>query len=263
MLNKWNLISCISTSRKVGKVWVVSNENNQSIVGYFKHPTQTSIGFSGPLVANEYLSYLLGKELSLPMAETILAEINTIQGIISLKKTQNKKLYNWNKIKNESNPFAHILHSKELIKMFVFDVWIVNIDRNNRNIILYKTDDKDLYDYYLIDHGLSLLGAFTWKGKDWNNQYWDDVYKYNRRYLKGLPVFIVNHQDILYSYVQEVQALHDNRVEEIIEDLPFHLLTASHRDILKKFLIERKKHLHRIIENWLKNYQQHLSNFTT
>ncbi len=47
--------------------------------------------------------------------------------------------------------------------MFIFDVWILNIDRNSRNIVLYPTGKQNKYDFYLIDHGLSLYGSFIWK----------------------------------------------------------------------------------------------------
>ena len=99
MSNKWVISDCISEKKRTGKVQLVSNQVNPAILGYFKQSKTISTGYSGLLAANEYLAYLLGKELSLPVAEIILTEINDINGIVSLKMVQNEDVYNWNIVK--------------------------------------------------------------------------------------------------------------------------------------------------------------------
>ena len=165
--------------------------------------------------------------------------------------------------KKKRNPFNHIEDALGLLKVFVFDVWIINIDRNNRNIILYKSKENSLrYNYYLIDHGLSLFGAFTWKHQSWKSDYWNHVYKYNRRYLKGLPGFIVNNLEKLNYCITELQGLPDSRIEEIIQQLPSDILIPRNRRIIKNFLIKRKANLNTIIENWLEDYENNHSKLT-
>ncbi|WP_025025831.1 HipA family kinase [Caldalkalibacillus mannanilyticus] len=187
MLNQWKLVKHLSSREKLGSVWFASQltSKKKKKQGYFKYTTPQNEQFCGPLIANEYIAYRLGKKINLPMASVKKVRIKGKAGIISLEKKQTP-LYNWAQLsKQHPNIFDHLHRPKRLLKMFVFDVWIANIDRNNRNIILYPTNKG--YDFYLIDHGLSLLGAIRWKKVRWNKKYWNSVSEYNRRYLKGLP----------------------------------------------------------------------------
>ena len=253
MHNEWNLTKCISDNPKVGKVWLVYNKENPSITGFFKHDTNSSKKYSGNVAVNEYLAYLIGKELSLPVASLLQSEINGIKGVISLKKVNQKILYNWNHIKNKQNPFRKIINPDLLIKMFIFDIFIVNIDRNNRNIVLYKSDKKELYDFYLIDHGLSLLGAFKWKKKSPVAEYWDDVDHYNNRYLKHLPNYLLRNKKMLMHYTKEIMTLDNDRITNLINEQPHDILDDRSKERLNEFLIKRKSNLNKIVKKWIQS----------
>jgi hypothetical protein len=250
-VNKWRRSKIISTGRKVGNTWLVSHLKDSKKKGYFKYPTSFSKRYSGPIAANEYISYKLGKELKLPVAKTELAKVKGQAGIVSIKMKKNP-LYNWNSLsKRHKNVFNHVIDPQRLIKMFVFDVWIVNIDRNNRNIVLYPTNKKNAYDFYLIDHGLSLYGSFIWKNTKWSSSYWDDIAKYNNRYLKGLRRYLRKNKNKIQKYIREIQALSNNKVKKFLNEVPAYLLTSAQKNVLYKFLVRRKKRLNTIVKRFI------------
>ena len=123
------------------------------------------------MAADEYIASRLAKEFGLTGVDLELAKINGQVGIVSLKHPSST-LCDWNAMSSRySNPIAHVVRPHRLLKVFVFDVWIANIDRNGRNIIFYPVGRRGQYDFYLIDHGLSLLGSITWTRVKWNHAY--------------------------------------------------------------------------------------------
>jgi len=255
MKKRWRYIKEISNKRMVGSVWFVQKgEGNELQDGFFKFTNETSYGFSGSVPINEYMAYLLGKEIGLPLATIVPARINQVEGVISLKKVKDRTLYNWAQMwKKFDQPLEHVLQSDRLIKMFVFDVWIVNIDRNNRNILFYKSEQfDDLYDFYLIDHGLSLLGAFQWKRKSWDDPYWEKVASYKNKYMKGLPEFLLQNEEKLTTYAEEIQTISDRQITKLVDSVRD--LKKSEKDMVRNFLIQRKNHLPEMINRWATDY---------
>lgn len=164
-------------------------------------------------------------------------------------------LLNWNQLlKKHRNPFLSIKEPLQLINMFVFDVWIGNIDRNNKNIILHPLENQ--YDFYLIDHALTLLGSMKWKRLPWNSPSWNSVAKYNRRYLTGLPSFIKRNERYLLTYVQKIQGLSKETIDQILREVPKGQLSYKQREILSRFLIKRKSNLLYLVKRWIKEYKR-------
>jgi hypothetical protein len=253
-MRNWQYIIEISNRKKVGTVWLVIDAYDPSKQGYFKFSNATSKRYSGPTVVNEYLSYLLGKELGLPMADTELANIDGKMGIVSIRANK-PELLNWDDFTQRyRHAFNRIVEPKRLVKMFVFDTWIANIDRNNRNIILYPLQHSNLYDFYLIDHGLTLLGAFQWKGVHWRHPYWDRVAHYNNRYLKTLPEFIRNNTSALQMSIRDISSISETRIKEMIDQVPVNLITRSQKKAVYQFLVMRKYKLSDVIRRWLRDY---------
>ncbi|WP_054635615.1 hypothetical protein [Thalassobacillus sp. C254] len=186
------------------------------------------------------------------MARTRLRVIHGKSGVVS-ERIKRRRLYNWKDLNRRySNVFSKLEHPYLLLKMFIFDVWLVNIDRNNRNIILYRKKNSRKYKFYLIDHGLTGFGSFTWKHVNWDSSYWEDIKRYNNHYLTGLRRYIKKHQKKLWSYVREIQSFPDLKVSQIITKIPSDLLTEHQKNILITFLVQRKHRLHTIIERFVR-----------
>ncbi|WP_315794981.1 hypothetical protein [Paenibacillus sp. BIC5C1] len=100
---------------------------------------------------NELLSYNIGKELDLPVVETIFHMDKDTTGIIS--KVITPPVYKFDEI-----PFEKIEDKKKLISMVAFDIFICNTDRHSGNICLQK--DGDYYLPRLIDHSRSFGGYY-------------------------------------------------------------------------------------------------------
>ncbi|OEH86547.1 hypothetical protein BHU72_13135 [Desulfuribacillus stibiiarsenatis] len=267
MAGKWKFENVVASKESVGTVWYVSHVDPTNKRGYFKFPTAKSKKYSGPLSANEYIAYKLANLAKLPVATVELQTINEQLGTVSIKHSANR-LLNWTNLYsqfNSKNIFNHIYKPERLVKMFVFDIWILNIDRNNRNIILYRKalDDRssslnatNIFNFYLIDHGLSLLGAIAWKKRAATSTYWNRVAKYNNRYLNGLPTYLLKHKSLLRKYANMLQKIPNDHVSKIIEDTPDTLLTSHEKSLLKKFLINRKSLLPMLVNQWIKDFEK-------
>jgi hypothetical protein len=254
MTEKWEITKRISNKKRTGiNEKVLSNKNQK---GYFKHSTEESKRFSGSVAANEYIAYQVGKWLSLPMAELTLTTINDQPGIVSLVKETENRLYNWKQYsKKVTHPFERLNQSEDILTLFLFDCLIVNIDRNNRNIILYESK-RGGFDYYLIDHGLSTFGAFIWKRKKPHASYWYNIARYNKRYLLGLPDYLLKNQEALRDKAKEIQKRPTKRLKKIISQIPDELVSDSEKEQLKAFLLERKELLPLLIDHWILEFKR-------
>ncbi|RKL69198.1 hypothetical protein CR203_03970 [Salipaludibacillus neizhouensis] len=90
-------------------MWLVTQISDSKQKGYFKNPTLLSKRYTGPLAANEYISFKLGKMLKHPVAQIELAKIKGKFGIVSIKK-KDKSLTNWRSLSSRyNNVFNHVI----------------------------------------------------------------------------------------------------------------------------------------------------------
>lgn len=239
----------------MGMTWLVKSLDRRPREGYFRRSAVNRGSRNSPLLACEYVAYRLAQELELPVAETRFAEVDGQFGIVSLKHTK-RPLMDWQQfVARHSNPFSRIVQPQRLLKVFVFDIWILNIDRNSRNVILYPAGKRDLFDFYVIDHGLTLLGSLAWKRLRWDDEYWSDVQGYNNRYIKGLRTYAVRHQETLREYARQIQSLDNSKISRIVRELPNDLLAGRQRRVLRQLLIGRKRSLLGMVDMWIRRYK--------
>jgi hypothetical protein len=245
---KWKVVR--KTYRKLGPVWVVTrNKNGKKHKGYFKFPTRKTRKYTGPLLANELISYRLARELHLKVAKIRRAKIQGKRGVVSLVRPALRH-YHWSEFsKKVSKPIIdHIDKPERLLKTFVFDIWICNVDRHGNNLITYRKGNK--YSFYLIDHGLTLLGAIKWGGLPWYSSLWDDVARYNQHYVQGLRSYIYSYRQ-LSPFVEQIQRIPEYRIRKIVESLPASILSHHEKKIVIKLLLYRQWHLHFIVQRWV------------
>jgi hypothetical protein len=247
--DKWRVIRKFSP-RVVGTVWVVTRiRHGKKQKGYFKFTTRKSKKYTGSILANELISYRLAKQLHLKAAKIRRAKIRGKRGVVSVVRPA-RRHYHWNQLSNKipKSIINHIDKPKRLLKTFVFDIWICNVDRHGRNLIVYPKGNK--YSFYLIDHGLALLGAMKWRRVPWYSSYWNEVATYNRHYVRGLRPYINSYQQ-LSPYVKQIQRIPKYKIKKIVKSIPSSILPHYKKKIIIKLLISRQKRLDTIVRQWV------------
>ncbi|UFJ42660.1 hypothetical protein LOK74_09275 [Brevibacillus humidisoli] len=236
--------------RKLGPVWVVRRtHHNHKQTGYFKFPTRRNRKYVGNLIANELISYRLAKLIDLNVANVELAKIRGRRGVVSIARPA-RHLYSWNRLhRMKGSAIHHLDHPEQLLRTFVFDVWICNVDRHGGNLITFPRGKR--YGFYLIDHGLALDGALKWRKRPWNSSYWTNVWRYNRHYVRGLLSYVRNYRQLV-PYIKQIQRIPSRDIEAAIDAVPASILDYENRQKIKKMLLYRQRNLDWIIKKWAK-----------
>lgn len=216
--------------------------------GYFKYASPAKQEkYIGPLVANELLGHRLGTLLGLPMAQTEIAEVRGRLGVVSVQHDA-RRLYKWSDLDEAVRLAAmeRFADPDRLLKTFVFDAWICNIDRSGKNIIVYEQEDG-LLDYYLIDHELALLGALRFENKAWDSHYWEDIRRYTRGYHPALLPYATDYER-LQPFVEEIAAMDADVIKALIDTCPARVLQSRDRALVEKLLLRRQRKLARIVK---------------
>lgn len=256
----WRLVKRISNGKHKAKciVWKVEKiTENGKQVGYFKVASKEKEKYIGPMIANELIGYKLAQLLHLPVAHTELAKINGELGVVSVEWPV-YPLFKWKYLKPEVHQnITRFIHQADLLlQMFVFDMWIINIDRHNRNVIVYPKNNK--YHFYLIDHGLSLAGAVCFRKRKWTSPYWNNVNQFNYRYIDGLLNYIQNY-DQLEPFVKKVEDITLEEIEDVVFSISNDIVSKDTRENMILFLQKRQKKLRRMIKKWLSDKGKEVS----
>ncbi|TPG90713.1 hypothetical protein EEL32_03535 [Brevibacillus laterosporus] len=240
--------------RPLGPVWQVrkGRDGNQQ-TGFFKYTNRNTAKKLGPVLAMELLSYRLARKLGISVAKIEVVTIQGKKGVISYKKGRGR-LYNWEEFYQRKGPGAiyKLRFPERLIELFIFDIWIVNVDRHDENIIIFPT--RKAYDFYAIDHSMSLLGAFTFRKMPWYSRQWEHVAVYNHHYLQGLPHFIRSYNQVK-PFIQKIQQLTPVVIKQTVRRIPPSLLTKEQKKQVERVLLRRQRNLHRLAQLWFLEYK--------
>ncbi|MFM1655627.1 hypothetical protein ACI7RC_26540 [Brevibacillus sp. B_LB10_24] len=237
---KWRLVR--KYSRKCGPVWYVKSGDKRR--AYFKYVNW------GSILANELICYRLARLIKLKAAKIEPVEIKGKQGVVSIVR-QVRSLSSWNGLyrKLQGGILEHLKKPERLLQTFVFDIWICNVDRHGGNLITYRKGKK-LYDFYLIDHGLALLGAAKYRKTEWDSSYWEHVAKYNHHYVRGLRASIHSYEQ-LAPFIRKIQEIPSAKIKKIVEEVPSSLLSQEKKEIVITILLNRQRHLHKLVKLWM------------
>jgi hypothetical protein len=236
-------------ARKTGPVWIVVRRKYGQIQrGFFKYTSHRSRLLIGNSVAHELVSYHLARLLRLNVARVETAVIGGKRGIVSIAKPVPARI-SWNRLQHRlSGSLIRRLHRPEqLLRTFLFDVWICNIDRHGGNLITYRKGNR--YDFYMIDHGIALLSAAKWRRVPWTSAYWLNLSRYNRKYPRGLRAYIRSFVQ-LQPYLAEIERIPAHTIRRTVNRSPAVLLSASEKKALIQLLLYRQRYLRSIIRNW-------------
>lgn len=254
MPTQWQMVSTFK-AKPQGHVWIVAdNRGNQ---GYFKFTVPEDWYFSGPLYANEYIAARLAKSLGFPVAKLKPAAVagpdGTPQaGFVSVEAAA-REITTWQDVGEEvfRHPEQYVKNLDLLRSLVVFDAWIVNVDRaNGNNLVLYRNDPSEKYDWYLIDHGLTLYGSpRKWERGEWNSPFWEQLWNYYH-VPKGL-LRLQSSAEALEPMLQKIESMNAVEIEDIFYSLPVEYLGKPERNFIRRLLLHRQKRLRSIMAQWL------------
>lgn len=256
--------------RKYGRQnWILVNR--QGYKGYFKFPTSTQGKKYRIMMANEMIALSLAKLVGLPVPKQKLITIKGRKGIrrkgLLSEEAMANEVIPWRMAKDEvhHNPELFIENSRLLAQLIAFDAWILNPDRTNRNLILYRNHPAERYKWYLIDHGIALFGSpGVWslhKAKRLirsNDSVIFAIHKQKRYVFKipiGLWAFAQRNKREIDIMIAKIQALTKKDLFEAINDIPPRYLKRSEKTFLRKLLLSRREQLPLIVNTALKQLQ--------
>jgi hypothetical protein len=196
------------------------------------------------------------------------------RGIVS-EKAKAKRIVTWKHAfgKMANRIEAHVDLVDLLSQVIVFDAWILNWDRTDRNLILYRNRPGETYKWYLIDHGLALFGSpekwkRRWARKPYKNSRSYEVALHPRKTRKsisqrvpaGFKRLVLKKRAQVDEMVRVIQQLPAHEIERAIKKVPPGYLTKSERSFIKHMLLTRQKELHRIISRLLEKFQRKIEN---
>lgn len=130
-----------------------------------------------------------------------------------------------------------IRNSQVLAGIFVFDHWVHNADRTKSNILLERLPEGQ-YDIHMIDHGKCFPGGYKW-----NKATLQEQAKFKKDSIVHIwGVGMLEDRSILSSYIEQILALPEVVIEEVIREIPPDWnVSIQDREALVTYLILKKK----------------------
>jgi hypothetical protein len=239
-----------------GTVWLV--EDSYGDRGYLKFARESDWYYSGPLIANEYISAYLANHLGFTVAPLELTSVRgpdgeKHKGVVSRQAIAHEVI-TWFEAGQcvKDHPEKYINQRKLLRQLVVFDTWIANLDRGlGRNLILARDSQNSKYDWYLIDHGNTLFGSpRKWRRGNWDSRIWYEV----GRYCKVSPSLLHSSFVELEPMINKIEELREVEIEDALDNVPESFLSADVRAFTKRLLLNRQKKLRMIIRRLTESY---------
>jgi len=251
-------------------IWLVIKRNGKK--GYFKFPAQKKQRREHRiLVANEFIAAALAKSVGLPVAKVKQVMVRGPRGVrrkgLLSQKASANKVIPWKKAKKRvyRKPHKKVKKADLLARIVAFDAWIMNPDRNNRNLILYRKRKAKRYKWYLIDHGIAVFGKPSrWSLRRAKRKFRKKrAYKFTmhsgskkkQRIPKGLKRFTLDNRKSFDKMVRKIKRLSNSAIRKAVRKVPKGCLRKSERRFITKVLIHRKKQIKKIVKRISKKFR--------
>lgn len=237
-----------------GQVWRVQSEGR---VGYFKFAREDQWRYSGPYIANEWITAALARRLGLPVADLEVADVVgpdgvAWHGVVSVV-TPADEVISWAKAPQavRQRPEDHLYDVARLSQLVVFDAWTANVDRaTGTNLILYRHQGEQRYHWYLIDHALCLLGApYKWEKHRWRDPFWSRLWLYYHT-PQGL-LRLQSSWSALSPMIRRIERLQPGDIDAAIASAPQGSLPSRMRQETRALLLHRQRILRTLLRRWL------------
>ncbi|WP_052487347.1 HipA family kinase [Gordoniibacillus kamchatkensis] len=238
-----------------GSVWVVKDAGGSR--GYFKFAVPEQWHYSGTMVANEIIAAELARKVGIPVVVLEHAELAGPDGVVRRgivsREAAAREVITWKDASAEvrSRPGKYVKNLGKLRGLVVFDAWIMNMDRaTGKNLILYRNSPNEKYNWYLIDHGLTLYGSpYKWEKYPYGSEYWNQLWRYYH-VPKGL-LRLQSSGVKLEPMLRKIEAVSKADIVSIVDGVPGQFLPVAQRDFIVTMLTDRQKELRGIIQRWL------------
>lgn len=122
-----------------------------------------------------------------------------------------------------------------------FDAWIGNRDRDNRKNTLVAVDPEDssLLRAVFIDHANAFNFRNAWTGGRWRDVAFPPM-------IDRLRNAVDKH--LVLDTVDAIEGMSETLVEEIVGRIPDEYVEGSHREVVLRGLLERRRLVRRVIE---------------
>lgn len=216
----------------------VPSGNNDTGTAYFKYPTSPDIG---PIAANEFIASKIAEKLGLPVNKTLFKEFEDKKGILVSNTPGEANI--WRQYPFKGDIERTLNHADMLSRVIVFDVFILNTDRNPDNLIYTKLG-RGRYEFYLIDHAHSLHGP-SQQSPDYNAYNFPSmvqIEEFRKIFEKGFDNF--------KPHIEEVKKIENPELVELVNSVPSDYLTDAQKNTVKDLLINRKDMLYNKFETF-------------
>lgn len=208
---------------------LVTGDGMNLKAAYFKNLSRRA----GPSIFNEYIAYKLGVILDYPIPKIEFLNFGDELGIIS----HNVPL---------TEPFQALISKDDIIslienanifsKSVVFDFWVRNVDRHDKNLIVQNTA-LNKYRVYMVDHELSLFGQDNNPPASLVDFPFGELIKIPK--MKSL----IPNQDSLIKEAETIEGIADETIKQLLLDLRSNFnsqFTEIHSKTIEDLLIQRK-----------------------
>ncbi len=211
-------------------------------LGYFKYPLSENMG---PIAANEFIAAKLAEKLELPVNKTYLKEFEGKKGFLTFATPGQPNM--WRQFPYKES-MEHTLNDYESIaRVVVFDIWILNTDRNPDNLMYTRIGKSKKFDYYLIDHAHSLYGPNA-QPNDYNSYNFSSMVQipeFRELFKKGIEFF--------QKHIEVLKQIDNIFIIDLLNTVPGDYLIAGQKNAIKDLLIYRKDHLEEKFKVFLGN----------
>jgi hypothetical protein len=160
------------------------------------------------------------------------------------------------KIDKKSLTQLNIINRKHLAGIIVFDQWVNNIDRRNRNILLRPISRDRGYKLFMIDQGHS-FSYFDYLSHKRECRWTPETLEFLPQKLKPNAFYRWckrrSRREAFAWYLKKIQQLSEKQIHQVIASIPkdWHL-SRTEREALYDYLIKARKMLPNLIEDYLK-----------
>lgn len=143
-----------------------------------------------------------------------------------------------------------------LAAMAVFDQWVNNSDRTMSNLLLERLSEGNYY-FHMIDHGKCFPGGYKWSAKTLSQKL-----KYDMKYRETYQwIFSILNKEDFTTYVEKIVSVPNKLIYEVIQSIPEEWeVSKEESEALYHFLVEHKKRLPTVIDNFIDKYSNNTSN---
>lgn len=203
--------------------------------------------------ANEIIAFHLAKIVGLQITDVQILSRDNIKdagidsdGTISFKIPDPHDVWFNLPPTVKDNPSEHIYNYNDFALLCIFDIFICNPDRHDRNLLaLDLLTGKFLF--YIIDHGHSLLGV---NGDAWPSSIATEIERFMGSFSNIYRRIATTNSGLFNEAVKKIQTITDGQIDEIINSVPEAYLPKAKANEISSGLKTRRNNIELLLNTW-------------